>query len=115
MYTSIDKVLEKLEKQVKKQKEKISDRHQRVGEKYLDLMSYVPESEEKEAEIQPYLEALNLTVRRVSIQRLSVEQAIKVMESLDNSFLVFNNRENSRINILFKRKEGYGLIDPINE
>ena len=115
MYSTIDKVLEKLEKQVKKQKNKITDRHQKASEKYLDLLSYVPEDEDEEQKVPDYLKALNISIRRVTIQRLSVEQAIKQMESLGNNFLVFQNRENSRINILFKRKEGYGLLDPIME
>jgi len=112
MYSSIDKVHEKLESQIKKHKEKNTSKQLKAAEKYLDLTHYLPEGE-TEDHATPYHDELNVSVNRVVAPKYSLEQAIKQMESLGHSFLVFQNRDNTKVNILFKKKAGYGLLDPV--
>jgi len=43
---------------------------------------------------------------------MTLDQAIKEMEELGQDFYAFHNDENGRINVVFKKDRGYGLVDP---
>lgn len=44
---------------------------------------------------------------------MAVEEAAMQLDSLGYEFLVFQNAESERINVIYLRKNGdYGLIDP---
>ena len=43
---------------------------------------------------------------------LSIEMAIKEMEEAGHEFYAFYNEDRRRINIVFKKDKGYGLLDP---
>jgi putative sigma-54 modulation protein len=51
-------------------------------------------------------------VKSFVAEPMTLEQAIKEMEELDHEFFPFHNDENGRINIVYKKDRGYGLIDP---
>ena len=42
---------------------------------------------------------------------LSVSEAVMQLNLLGAPFLVFRNDETGQINVLYKRKDGYGLIE----
>ncbi|MCL5036466.1 MAG: ribosome-associated translation inhibitor RaiA [Chloroflexi bacterium] len=114
MYTSIDKVMDKLEKQVKKQKDKISRRKQKTPEH--DFFAIGEDfTSGKEDKPEYAFENIDVNIRRIRAPRLSIEQAIKQLEAEDHIFQVFTNRETGYINILFKRSAGYGILEPMVE
>ena len=44
---------------------------------------------------------------------MDVDEAIMQMQLVDQNFLVFTNARDSRVNVLYRRKDGhYGLIQP---
>lgn len=46
---------------------------------------------------------------------MSVDEAAMQLESLKFEFLVFRNAETSRVNVIYRTKNGdFGLIDPGN-
>lgn len=112
MYHSIDAVVEKLERQIKRQKGKAIDRNRGSSR---------PEAAERR---EPLEEATGGGGRpsrfapRVEAERsfrahpMSLEQAIKEMEALGHQFYAFHNAANGRINVVYKRDRGFGLIDP---
>lgn len=121
MYASIDSVVAKLEKQLKKQKEKVSKKHHGVGlGSALEGMTAYEHprkgaDEEEEVFTAEVLNENVEVVRRFNPKPMHMKDAIMEMESLGFGFYVFVNAENSRVNVVYKRPKGYGLIDPILE
>ena len=83
MYSAIDMVLDKLEKQIKKNKQKIRERRPGVKAKNIDLM---------EADINLPDEELvrEIKVKNIEYKPMDVEEAVLQMDLLSNNFLVFN-------------------------
>jgi ribosome hibernation promoting factor len=106
MYSAIDMVLDKLEKQIKKHKEKIKDRRPSVKAKpkEADTAATAPVIEEAEKQIM---------VKNIEYKPMDVEEAVMQMELVTDNFLVFTNARTDRVNVLYRRKGGnLGLIQP---
>lgn len=104
MYTSIDIVLDKLERQIRKQKTKLE---RRLHDDSLRF-KYIPEYENASKE-----EAQIVKTKRFAIKPMSVEEAVLQMELLGHSFFVYKNAESEEVNVVYKRKDGnFGLIEP---
>ena len=101
MYSSIDEVVEKLARQVRKYKEKtVSHRKNKNRQEAL------PTAEE----------AFPVIIKNKSynIKPMSVDEAAMQMDLLDKNFFVFTNASSGNINVLYKRTDGnFGLIEPI--
>lgn len=106
MYSAIDMVLDKLEKQIKKSKEKLSDK--RSGSKYRGKDSISGDSFQGEDEFEK-----QVRIQHIEYKPMDVDEAVMQMELVDDNFLVFTNARDSQINVLYRRKDGhYGLIQP---
>lgn len=106
MYSAIDMVLDKLEKQIKKNKQKIRERRPGVKGKNITLM---------EADINLPDEELvrEVKIKHIEYKPMDVEEAVLQMDLLNNNFLVFTNARSDQVNVLYRRKDGhYGLIQP---
>lgn len=123
MYASIDSVVSKIEKQVKKQKDKQArkPRGSGMGSEF-DLMKteYEISRYEKlkgesleEGFMEDDISEDIQVVRRFNPKPMGIKEAIMEMESMGQSFFVFVNSDNTRVNVVYKRPKGYGLIDPI--
>jgi putative sigma-54 modulation protein len=121
MYASIDSVVGKLEKQLKKQKEKVAKKPRGggLGSAYEGAAAYEPPKkgvdEEEETFTEEVLNENVEVVRRFNPKPMHMKEAILEMESLGYGFYVFVSAENARVNVVYKRPKGYGLIDPILE
>jgi putative sigma-54 modulation protein len=104
MYVSIDLVEEIIERQLKKYKNKITDREQGNGsfkQEYLDK-DFMDEEEIK-----------IIRSKKFDIKPMYPEDACVQMELLGHSFFVFCNAETDQVNVVYKRKGNtYGLIEP---
>jgi putative sigma-54 modulation protein len=108
MYSAIDMVLDKLEKQIKKNKQKVRER--RTGNKGKN--KNLPNAEMSVSEEEP---AVEVKVKNIEYKPMDVEEAILQMDLLKDNFLVFTNARSDQINVLYRRKDGhYGLIQPSN-
>ncbi len=99
LYASIDAVIDKLERQFKKYKGKITSKKIK---------------EDKMPEIEEYFEQNETIVRRkeIFLKPIDEEEAITQMELLGHSFFIFKNVDTDKINVLYKRKDGdYGVIE----
>lgn len=113
-YAATDMVVEKLERQLKRFKErKLSKRSQEPALSTAELpplpldgnLPPVVEAEEDEGEI--------VRVKRHVMRPMSPEDAAMQMEALGHSFFVFRNMESDDINVIYLRHDGdYGLIEP---
>ena len=119
MYASIDKVLDKLEKQVKREKGKYKSRAVKARKQMEEEFFRVdlPRGEEEEETPQNVIMENPLVVRvpMINPKPMTIEEAIKEMEGFNFSFFVFNNAQTDTINVIYRRKNGFGLIDPTME
>ena len=108
MYASIDLVVDKLERQIRKYKTKINRKlRQRI--KGLNEKLFPPQEEEEEEAAEPVV----VKTKRFVIKPMPLEEAILQMNLLGHDFFVFNNADTEDINVLYRRKDGnYGLIEP---
>ncbi len=108
MYSAIDMVLDKLEKQIKKSKEKLSDK--RSGARHRAKGGLGPEAISAEDDFEKQIK-----IKSIDYKPMDVDEAIMQMQLVDDNFLVFTNARDSRVNVLYRRKDGhYGLIQPIS-
>jgi len=106
MYAAIDMALDKLEKQIKKSKQKIRDR--RLASKNRNR------SKLEETDILPDEDAeRQIKIRNIEYKPMDIEEAVLQMDLIEDNFLVFTNARSDRINVLYRRRDGhYGLIQP---
>lgn len=108
MYASMDKVADKLERQIQKYKDKyLKKSHLGTERKGLDKEGVnVEDSESNEI-------AKIVKTKRFAIKPMSVEEAAMQMDLLGHNFFVFANDNTNKVNVLYKRKDGnFGLIEP---
>jgi putative sigma-54 modulation protein len=106
MYSAIDMVLDKLEAQIKKSKEKIRER--RTGAKFRDRADTSIETFTGEDDVDRQIK-----IQNIEYKPMDVDEAVMQMDLVDNNFLVFTNSRTDSINVLYRRKDGhYGLIQP---
>ena len=104
MYTSIDLVVDKIEKQIEKYKTKIS-RKLRSGTFRGDLVPNVKETDQEEFQL--------VRTKRFAVKPMGSEEAIMQMNLIHHDFYVFMNSESEEVNVIYRRKDGnYGLIEP---
>lgn len=106
MYSAIDMVLDKLEKQIKKSKQKIRERRGGTKARNRDILAQETNLPEEESERQ-------IKIKHIEYKPMHVEEAALQMDLLDDNFLVFTNARSDQVNVLYRRKDGhYGLIQP---
>jgi len=105
MYSSVDMVIDKLEKQIKKYKTKIDKKLKNGSIKDLQLPQENLETGYEEPKI--------VRTKRFAIKPMPVEEAILQMNLIGHNFFVFRNSETDMVNVVYQRKDGnYGLIEP---
>ncbi len=104
MYTSIDNVIDKLERQIRKYKTRIN----RKGKQIDPKDEFIPTVEEDTLDIPDIVKT-----KRFAIKPMSKEEAVLQMGLLDHSFFVFLNADSDEVNVIYRRNDGqYGLIEP---
>jgi len=105
MYTSIDNVVEKLERQIAKYKTKL-ERRIKDGSVRFENFSFNQEEDDTE---EPRI----VKTKRFAMKPMPVEEAVLQMELLGHNFFMFYNADSDEVNVVYKRKDGdYGLIEP---
>ncbi len=106
MYASIDGVIEKLLRQIRKYKTKIQRKLRKEKKEYKkDVIKARKENGEDESEI--------VKTKRFAMKPMPVEEAVMQMDLLDHDFFVFSNADTNEVNVVYKRNDGnYGLIEP---
>ena len=102
LYAAIDSVVDKIERQIRKNKTKIN----KISKNALKKLNLMYQEEEKEEDTK--------IVRRKTLNTkpMSEEEAILQMEMLGHDFFIFKDSNTSNISILYKRKDNnYGVIE----
>jgi len=108
MYSSIDMALDKLEKQIKKNKQKIKNHRQgtrsELKEKIISSENIPSDAINDEPQIR---------IQNIDFKPMDVEEASMQMDLVPDNFIVFTNSRTNRVNVLYRRKDGdLGLIQP---
>jgi len=97
MYASVDRVVDKLERQLTKYRARAKPRH-----------TTEPKTVVSHHEVQDL-------VRRKTFPRkpMAVDEALLQMDLLGHDFFAFTNAETEIINVVYRRQDGrYGLLEP---
>ena len=103
LYAAIDLVVEKLERQIIKNKTRMQKRVSKESILGFDLnFESAPEDEEQTI----------VKRKQIEMKPMSEEEAVLQMELLGHDFYVFRNMDSGEVDVLYKRKDGnYGIIE----
>ena len=110
IFTAIDQAAHKVEKQLKKYREKRKDHHKGQSSK--------SESEQnlKEAKVNRGARRkrpLLILEEAFAPKPMSAEEASMQLQIMKEAFLVFRNADTKKVNVVFKREDGnHGIIGP---
>ncbi len=107
LYAAIDVVVDKLERQIRKNKTKLQSK--KIKDKLSkDLMFEAIDTMEDDSE-----EEVKIVKRKtVEVKPMSEEEAVLQMELLEHQFYIFKDAETNKVAVVYKRKEGnYGIIE----
>ncbi|MCL2164234.1 MAG: ribosome-associated translation inhibitor RaiA [Oscillospiraceae bacterium] len=106
MYASIDRAVDIVERQIRKNKTRLSRKIHEAAFKITDVMDetiYVEEEYEFKV----------VRSKKFSLKPMTAEEAILQMNLLSHEFFVFVNSDTRQVNVVYKRDSGdYGLIEP---
>ncbi len=103
MYSAIDMVLDKLEVQIKKNKQKSRD-YRSKGKSGPRESTPLPDEESGQPRVR---------IRHIEYKPMDVDEAVMQMDLIKDSFLVFTNARTETVNVLYRQKDGnFGLIQP---
>ena len=109
LYASIDRVVDKVARRMRKYKTKIQNHRPRDADTiHVDEQVLTHDLHEDEGTHRI------IRTERFAIKPMSVDEAVLQMELSENhQFLVFLNAETEKVNVLYRRKSGdFGLIQP---
>jgi putative sigma-54 modulation protein len=115
MYAAIDLVMDKIERQVRRYKDKINSHRPTPGPEVLvsyEVMRPLNEvgAQEPASEPEPSYSIIKTT--KFFAKPMSPDEAIMQMNLLGNDFLVFTNSDTRDVNVVYKRADGnYGLVE----
>ena len=104
LYAAIDKVIDKLERQIRKNKTKLNNKYKNVDKMDMILDFDVEKDEEENIKI----------VKRKNIEMKPMDEEEAVLQSslLGHDFFVFKNIDEECVSVLYLRKDGsYGIIN----
>lgn len=105
-YAAVDLVVAKLERQIRKNKDRLNNKYKNV-EKLEFNFSYGEEEDEEEANSSTIVKRKN-----ISMKPMDEEEAMLQIELLNHDFFVFKNIDEECVSVLYKRKDGnYGIIN----
>ena len=101
LYSAIDMVMDKLERQIKKHKEKLQAK--KTQSKIPSAASPISKKP------KPRL----IYEKNYAVNPMSVEEALELIEEAPERFVIFQNTESKQLNLIYKRQDGkLALIEP---
>ena len=104
-YAAVDLVINKLERQIRKNKDRLSKKYKNVEPTELNFDYKNEEKEETN-------ESKIVKRKNISMKPMDEEEAMLQIELLNHDFFVFKNIDEECVSVLYKRKDGnYGIIN----
>ncbi|MDQ0339922.1 putative sigma-54 modulation protein [Caldalkalibacillus uzonensis] len=111
MYASIDLVVEKLERQIRKYKTKVNRKFRQEGSVKQLFHDVNGQADQTQNEVDDSIEIVR--TKRFNLKPMDAEEAVLQMDLLGHNFFVFSDAETEKVSVVYKRKDGrYGLIQP---
>jgi len=109
MYAAIDAVVDKIERQLKRYREKIKDHKPQAGQERKISKTILSAASVDEFSPEPEI----VETDSYEVKPMAVEEAVMQMNLMHRNFLVFTEAASEEVNVVYKRKDGnYGLIVP---
>ena len=100
-YSAVDLVVNKLERQIRKNKTKLKKK-EKSGVKEFNIDDIIDLSDEKEV----------VKRKKIEIKPMNLDEAILQMELLGHNFYMYKDSELDRVALVYKRHDGgYGVIE----
>jgi ribosome hibernation promoting factor len=104
MKASIDQLVDKLERQVKRYRDKRRPRKHDRPESAIPQPAPLELPEEGTAIVK---------VKQFAVKPMAPDEAVLQLELVGHDFFVFRNAESDEVNVVYRRRDGdYGLIEP---
>lgn len=101
-YAAVDTVIDKLERQIRKNKTRISSRKKEVIDFAYDFIEEIEEEEPQKI----------VKRKKIEVKPMDEEEAILQMELLGHDFYMYKDAETGTPALVYKRKDGnYGIIE----
>jgi putative sigma-54 modulation protein len=105
MYSAIDLLIEKIERRVRRYKEKLVDHKHQGGRGEAAAGAPAAHPEDRVPQI--------IKTKRFDLKPMLPEEAVMQMELLDKQFFIFSNAGSGHVSVIYKRRDGnVGLIEP---
>jgi putative sigma-54 modulation protein len=108
MYASIDEVVDKLERQIRKHKTKVNRKIRNDS----GVRTFFKESGSAARVLDEEEDFEVVRTKQVTLKPMDVEEAILQMNMVGHNFFVFANADTKEVNVVYRRHDGrYGLIE----
>lgn len=102
-YASVDKTIDKLERQIRKNKTRIMSKQVKTN-KDFSMSAFADEEDLDDKKI--------LKRKKVEVKPMNEEEAILQMELLGHQFYMYKDSETNQVAVVYKRTDGnYGVIE----
>ena len=100
-YAAVDLVINKLERQIRKNKAKLQKREKNKTKEF-NIDDIIPIEEDEKI----------VKHKKISVKPMNSDEAVLQMELLGHDFYVYKDSETNNVCVLYKRKDGgYGVIE----
>ena len=104
-YAAVDKTIDKLERQIRKNKTRLMTKHEKASYDF-NFDSIVVDKKEKKDDRKV------VKRKRIEIKPMSEEEAILQMDLLGHEFFMYKDSETMEVAVVYKRKDGnYGVLE----
>ena len=102
-YAAVDKTIDKLERQIRKNKTRIMSKQVKTN-KDFSMSAFADEEESDDKKI--------LKRKKVEVKPMNEEEAILQMELLGHQFYMYKDSDTDQVAVVYKRTDGnYGVIE----
>ena len=102
-YAAVDKTIDKLERQIRKNKTRIMSKQVKTN-KDLSMSAF---ADEEDLDVKKILKR-----NKEEVKRMNEEEAILQMELLGHQFYMYKDSETNQVAVVYKRTDGnYGVIE----
>ena len=104
-YAAVDLVINKLEKQIRKNKDRLNNKYKNIDKLEFNFDYDVENNDEQS-------DPVIVKRKNISMKPMDEEEAILQIELLNHDFFVFKNIDEECVSVLYKRKDNnYGIIN----
>ncbi len=113
-HVAFDQAAEKIDKQLRRYKRRLNDRHERPGLESEDNASYTIFEEPSQDEDEIVIDApVVIAETRVDIPEATVSDAVMMLDLRNTAALFFKNAGTGRHNMVYRRGDGsIGWVEP---